>query len=80
MSWLATSHSETMLHLFQDRNRSIRWNKITIFNDRDRHHGQWRWARFPNGKNYTWVPIPEDRDLAFVDLDGFALALLYCPL
>lgn len=46
-----------------------------LINDRDRHHGQWRWAQFPDSKGYTWVPIPEDRDLAFIDLDGFALAL-----
>ncbi len=46
-----------------------------LINDRDRHHGQWRWAQFPDGEGYTWVPIPEDRDLAFIDLDGFALAV-----
>ncbi len=46
-----------------------------LVNDRDRHHGQWRWARFPDGEGYTWKPIPEDRDLAFVDLDGFAMAI-----
>ena len=46
-----------------------------LVNDRDRHHGQWRWARFPHGEGYTWIPIPEDRDLAFIDLDGFALAV-----
>ncbi|MDE0688236.1 MAG: BamA/TamA family outer membrane protein [Candidatus Poribacteria bacterium] len=44
-----------------------------LINDKDRHHGQWRWARFPNGEGYTWVPIPEDRDQAFIDLDGFAM-------
>ena len=47
-----------------------------LINDRDRHHGQWRWARFPDGEGHTWIPIPEDRDLAFIDLDGFAMALL----
>ncbi len=44
-------------------------------NDRDRHHGQWRWARFPDDEGYIWIPIPEDRDLAFIDLDGFAMAV-----
>ena len=46
-----------------------------LINDKDRHHGQWRWARFPDGESYTWVPIPEDRDQAFIDLDGFAMAV-----
>ena len=27
----------------------------------------------PMAKWYTWVPIPEDRDQAFIDLDGFAM-------
>ncbi len=46
-----------------------------LINDRDRHHGQWRWARFPAGDCYTWLPIPEDRDQAFVDLDGLGMAV-----
>ena len=46
-----------------------------FINDKDRHRAQWRWARFPNGESYTWVPIPEDRDQAFIDLDGFAMAV-----
>lgn len=46
-----------------------------LINDRDRHHGQWRWAKFPKGEGFTWIPIPEDRDLAFIDLDGFAMGV-----
>ncbi len=46
-----------------------------LINDKDRHSGQWRWARFPDGDCYKWLPIPEDRDQAFIDLDGFAMAL-----
>ena len=46
-----------------------------LINDKDRHYGQWRWARFPAGDCYTWLPIPEDRDQAFIDLDGFAMAV-----
>lgn len=46
-----------------------------LINDKDRHYGQWRWARFPDGDCYTWLPIPEDRDQAFIDLDGFALTV-----
>ena len=46
-----------------------------LINDKDRHRAQWRWARFPDGEGYTWVPIPEDRDQAFIDLDGVAMAV-----
>lgn len=46
-----------------------------LLNDKDRHSGQWRWARFPAGDNYTWLPIPEDRDQAFIDLDGISMML-----
>ena len=46
-----------------------------LINDKDRHYGQWRWARFPAGDCYTYLPIPEDRDLAFVDFDGLGMAV-----
>ena len=46
-----------------------------LINDRDRHYGQWRWARFSAGDCYTWLPIPEDRDQAFVDFDGIGMAV-----
>ena len=46
-----------------------------LIGDKDRHHGQWRWARFPDGDCHTWLPIPEDRDQAFIDFDGFAMLL-----
>lgn len=47
-----------------------------LINDKDRHYDQWRWARFPDGGCHTWLPIPEDRDQAFIDLDGLAMALV----
>ena len=43
--------------------------------DKDRHYGQWRWAQFPDGDCYTWLPIPEDRDQAFIGFKGFAMAM-----
>ena len=46
-----------------------------LINDKDRHAGQWRWARFPDGEGHIWIPIPEDRDYAFSDLDGFVMAV-----
>jgi hypothetical protein len=41
-----------------------------VIGDKDRHAGQWRWARYPEGACGVWRPIPEDRDQAFVDFDG----------
>jgi hypothetical protein len=38
--------------------------------DWDRHRGQWRWATFDKKGPRAWLPIPEDRDQAFADLDG----------
>ncbi len=46
-----------------------------LINDKDRHHGQWRWARFPDGDCHTWLPIPEDRDQAFIHFEGLAMAM-----
>lgn len=46
-----------------------------LIGDKDRHSGQWRWARFPDGDCHVWLPIPEDRDQAFIHFDGAAMAL-----
>lgn len=46
-----------------------------LLNDKDRHFGQWRWARFPDGDDYRWLPIPEDRDQAFIDYRGFSMVI-----
>ncbi len=46
-----------------------------LINDKDRHYGQWRWARFPDGDCHTWLPIPEDRDQAFIHFEGLAMAM-----
>jgi len=37
--------------------------------DGDRHHGNWKWARFGSGKAVRWVPIARDRDHAFNTYD-----------
>ena len=39
--------------------------------DWDRHRDQWRWARFEDARGERFVPIPRDRDQAFVRFDGF---------
>lgn len=56
---------------FDDR-EFLKARLIDVFlGDRDRHKGQWRWARFPEGDDgHVWVPIPEDRDQAFIKPTG----------
>ena len=44
--------------------------------DWDRHEDQWRWALVGNGKDERYLPIPRDRDQAFVRYDGIALSLM----
>ncbi len=46
-----------------------------LIGDKDRHYGQWRWARFPDGDCHTYLTIPEDRDQAFIGFKGFAMAV-----
>jgi len=43
--------------------------------DRDRHRGQWRWARFDDTRPTRWTPIAEDRDFAFSRFDGLLFAV-----
>src|SRR5690348_17134160 len=43
--------------------------------DWDRHHDQWRWARFDSGQVRIWRPIPRDRDQAVARLDGLLVWL-----
>ena len=47
---------------------------VDIFiGDWDRHADQWRWARFGDARPHQWMPIPRDRDQAFVRYDGLLL-------
>jgi hypothetical protein len=41
-----------------------------LVDDTDRHHGNWKWARFGSSKAARWVPIARDRDHAFNEYDG----------
>ena len=45
-----------------------------MFNDWDRHEGQWKWAQLP-GSPHTWVPVARDRDKAFGSYGGTIPAL-----
>jgi len=38
--------------------------------DWDRHEGQLKWGMMEHGGSGVWVPVPRDRDYAFVDYGG----------
>lgn len=46
-----------------------------LIGDNDRHRDQWRWAKLRDVEAAVWVPIPRDRDKAFVSHDGLLLKL-----
>lgn len=46
-----------------------------LINDWDRHWGQWRWAEFERDGVRYWHPIPEDRDYAYANYDGWLASL-----
>ncbi len=52
-----------------------------LLGDNDRHPGQWKWAKLREGSNAKWVPIPRDRDKAFVSYEGTLLraARIFLP-
>jgi hypothetical protein len=43
--------------------------------DWDRHGKQWKWIKVDEGKRAPWLPVPYDRDQAFVRLDGVLLGI-----
>jgi hypothetical protein len=43
-----------------------------LVGDADRHQDQWDWAR--SAQTGLWVPVPKDRDLAFVRFDGVVMS------
>ncbi len=47
-----------------------------LLGDWDRHSDQWRWARFDNGDNKVYRPIPRDRDQVFSNYDGLLLDVI----
>ncbi len=46
-----------------------------VLSDWDRHDDQWRWAKFEEGDQKIYRPIPRDRDQAFAKFDGFLTGL-----
>ena len=57
-------------HLVDDRAFLAARLLDILVDDTDRHHGNWKWARFGPSKSTRWVPIPRDRDHAFNHYDG----------
>lgn len=45
-----------------------------LVGDWDRHRNQWRWAKVAG--NDRWIPIPEDRDQAFVKFNGLVIGII----
>jgi Omp85 superfamily domain len=45
-----------------------------VIGDYDRHRDQWDWAK--DAQSGLWVPVPKDRDLAFVRFDGLLLDVI----
>lgn len=41
-----------------------------LFNDWDRHSGQWKWAQMDSSPPSAWLPIARDRDKAFISYGG----------
>src|SRR6185503_9860488 len=47
-----------------------------LINDTDRSADNFFWARFGEKGEYTWRPIPRDRDWAFIDARGIVPSIL----
>ncbi|MEO8452445.1 MAG: hypothetical protein ABI647_21815 [Gemmatimonadota bacterium] len=47
-----------------------------LFNDWDRHPGNWKWAQLESGADTVWDPIARDRDKAFASYQGLIPGLL----
>lgn len=46
-----------------------------LIGDTDRGADQWRWAQFKDDLGSVYVPIPRDRDYAFMEVEGLLLNL-----
>lgn len=51
-----------------------------LIGDNDRHPGQWKWARMTESEDSPWIPVPRDRDKAFVSYEGLLLKAARLPL
>ena len=56
---------------YVDSEQFLRARLLDLFlGDWDRPRDRWRWAKVTDGDGFLWVPIPRDRDQAFVLFDG----------
>ncbi|HEX7941033.1 MAG TPA: hypothetical protein VF488_04480, partial [Gemmatimonadaceae bacterium] len=46
-----------------------------LLGDWDRHGKQWKWIKVEEARRAPWLPVPYDRDQAFVKYDGFLLMI-----
>ncbi|HEX6574180.1 MAG TPA: hypothetical protein VF042_04345 [Gemmatimonadaceae bacterium] len=51
-----------------------------LMNDNDRTTDNMRFARYGDSTNYTWRPLPRDRDRAFSHADGWLIRYLVHPI
>jgi hypothetical protein len=67
-----------------DQEAYVRARLFDMFlGDWGRHVDNWRWAKFDEGKDNIYRPIPRDRDQAYTRLDGFypsIAGMVYKPL
>lgn len=60
-----------------DTRAFLRARLVDVFlGDWDRHQDQWRWALMDDPSGRRWLPIPRDRDQAFVRFDGVLLNMV----
>ncbi len=75
-------HLSDSSHALVDARAFLTARLLDVFvGDRDRHPDQWRWALVERAGQRVWLPIPRDRDQAFVGLGGLLVsaARLYHP-
>jgi Omp85 superfamily domain len=47
-----------------------------LVGDPDRAEGQWRWIKRDSSKTAPWVPVPYDRDEAFLRYEGMLISMV----
>ena len=67
-----------MHHLDEKELFAVRLIDLLV-NDNDRTTDNMRFARFGNEGNYTWRPVPRDRDRAFADARGWLINAVVRP-
>lgn len=65
-------------HIYKDNDNHVdqeAFLRVRLFDmfigDWGRHPDNWRWAKFEQGKDNIYKPVPRDRDQAYTIMDGF---------